>query len=137
MKGGETYMTMKITKEISLHDISSLLVSAFEGGSNNWYMIEKEIEPQTWEYGYKMKPDQAAYWYHDYPLNPGGALIISDMENKKHGKMRLDKAAIQKGLEIMAAKYPYHFGNFIAEEYDAITGDVFLQCCLFGDVIYG
>lgn len=45
--------------------------------------------------------------------------------------------AIPKGLKIMAEKYPRHFGDFISENDDAITADVFFQCCLLGEIVYG
>jgi len=38
---------------------------------------------------------------------------------------------------VMAKKEPRHFADFLKEDYDETTGDVFLQCCLFGEVIYG
>jgi len=37
----------------------------------------------------------------------------------------------------MAEKYPRHFHNFLEENDDAETGDVFIQCCLFGEIVYG
>lgn len=42
-----------------------------------------------------------------------------------------------KGLKIMAEKYPLHFDTFINESEDAITGDVFIQCCVFGEIVFG
>jgi hypothetical protein len=44
---------------------------------------------------------------------------------------------IESGLQVMADKYPKHFADFMSEEDDCVTADVFLQCCLFGDIIYG
>jgi hypothetical protein len=35
------------------------------------------------------------------------------------------------------AQYRSHFGDMIGETGDATTGDVFLQCCLLGEVVYG
>jgi hypothetical protein len=45
-------------------------------------------------------------------------------------------AAIKSGLKVMAEKYPHHWQDFVSENDDAITGDVFLQCCLFGEIVY-
>jgi hypothetical protein len=42
-----------------------------------------------------------------------------------------------KGLQVMAEKYPVHFNNFDSDNFDAETGDVFLQCSLFGEIVYG
>jgi hypothetical protein len=123
--------------DIKLQDVSDLLCSALEGGSNYWYMLEEKIEPKKWEYDSDIQPAKGNHWTEDYPLNEGGALIISDQEDETHGNRRLDLPAIKKGLQIMATKFPGHFSDILNENADATTGDVFLQCCLFGDVIYG
>lgn len=76
----------------------------------------------------------------DYPLNPGGHLIVSDAEGTD-GEVRkeiLNLSSIRKGLQLMAEskEYAHHWRDFLAENDDAITADVFLQFCLFGEVIY-
>jgi hypothetical protein len=42
-----------------------------------------------------------------------------------------------KAMNVMAMNYPRHFADFLNEAADAITADAFLQCCLFGALIYG
>jgi hypothetical protein len=59
---------------------------------------------------------------------------------------RLDRAAIERGLALFAAGKSihtdktkvvmHHFANWMNEEDDAETGDVFLQLCVFGEVKY-
>lgn len=66
-------------------------------------------------------------------------LTFTDTEaDKKHF---FDVQNIKAGLKIMAMKFPKHFGDAIQLggdfNSDAETGDVFLQCALLGDVIYG
>jgi hypothetical protein len=58
------------------------------------------------------------------------------MEAPEEAPKRLDMAAIKNGLKVMAEKYPHHWQDFVSENDDAITGDVFLQCCLFGEIVY-
>lgn len=120
--------------EVSRKRISDLLCSALEGGSNYWYIIKKHVPPPTLTF--RSDADKV-YTHLDFPLNEGGALLIGDMEDAKSGTKRLDLEAIGRGLAVMARAYPSHFGDFISENDDATTGDVFLQCCLFGEVIYG
>ena len=48
-----------------------------------------------------------------------------------------DAAAMRRGLEVMAAQVPRHFDDFMAENDDAITAYVWLQCCCLGEVVYG
>ena len=127
-------IAVKITHQISRQRISDLLCSAFEGGSNYWYVIEKFIQPETLNF----RTDEDEIFKHlDYPLNEGGAVMVGDMEDEDSKPKRLDLGAIKKGLRIMAKKYPRHMSDFLNENDDADTGDVFLQCCLFGEVIYG
>ena len=107
--------------------IADTLVSAFEGGSNYWYRIE---ENET-----NKHPADGA-------LTAGG-ITVSDYvaaqeeRNPKPKTERLNIDAIVKGLKVMAEDHARHFGDMISEQGDAETADVFLQCCLFGEVIYG
>lgn len=130
--------TIALPLALPLSRVSDLLSSAFEGGSNYWYTIDEFIKPKgaprTWKQ--RAYPDEV-FRHLDYPLNKGGALLIEDKESGVSDHHRLDLPAIEKGLEVFATKYPRHFGDWLAENDDATTGDVFLQCCLFGEVVYG
>jgi len=135
-------LKVQITHEFPLSRIRGLLCSAFEGGSNYWYEIAKYNYPkgirgeEFSEGGSQQDPNE--YW-HPCQLVPtveGGSLTINDMEGGKKG-YTLNLETIMKGLKIMSEKYPRHFADFMQENDDAITADVFLQCCLFGDAIYG
>lgn len=136
-------MTITVTIEIAIDQIASLLGSALESssGSKYWYRIEEFIEPERFTY----RTDPETIFRHiDYPLNPGGSLIISafgdddeDLEIKDATRWRVDLDSIRQGLEVMAKSYPLHFASLVNENADAITGDVFLQCVCFGEVIFG
>lgn len=170
-------MEIKITQDITAEKAYNLLVSALEGGSNYWYMLEDIKKPaKDAQSHYKdslwdkdRKGDKGPDYIHtlEVPFQAGGALIFSDVEgettacgeceacieydiphfdsmegdncdNRKPVETyTLDYMAIQKGLEIMAEKYPSHWADFVGGNDDADTGDVFLQCALFGEVIYG
>lgn len=134
-------MEIKVNQKIPLSRISDMLVNAFEGGSNYWYMIEKKTAPKTWDYLDEMRPRNGKHWIQEYPLNERGEIIITSQEEESDTKgrkigHRLNLHTIQQGLQIMADKFPKHFGDFMSEDDDADTADVFLQCCLFKDVIY-
>jgi hypothetical protein len=77
------------------------------------------------------------FFHLDYPLNPGGALYIGDKEESSRACVIVNLEAIKVGLALMADKYPEHWGNFMSENDDAETGDVFFQLVCFGEVIYG
>ena len=119
---------MKFTAELPDEKISNLLCSAFEGGSNYWYQLVDWTQDHNGilDYDGMVDPEKYLKW------------SIKDWQDTEGvGLYQLDYAALFKGLRIMAAKYPAHMGDAIRGEDDAETGDVFLQCCLFGDIVYG
>lgn len=139
-------VTVTVTHEIPVERIKDLLCNAIEGGSNYWCNTMDRMGGITRE--------QANY-RHDVPFVEGGWLQIiedepgmpesqpvptryyEDIDGKRTECYRLDLEAIKKGLNVFAEKCPHQFADFIAENDDAETGDCFLQCILFGHVIYG
>ena len=116
----------------TLSQISDLLCCALEGGSNYWYSIERFVKPT----GDMFRSNLDTEFRHlDYPLSPGGALIIVDSDGDMD-PATLNLESIQRGLQIMAEKYPRHMTDFIQDNCDADTGDVFLQCACYGDVVF-
>jgi len=131
--------SLKITQEVSLSRISNLLCDALEGGSNYWYMIEEQIKPTKIEFHESIGSHSPKLWAHEYPLNPGGALIISSTEEDDGKKYRLDFKAVERGLKLFSEskEMKHHWADFINENEDGITADVFFQFCVLGEVIYG
>lgn len=134
--------SVKIEMDIPVERIADLLCCALEGGSNYWYTIEKFQEPNRFEY--KCFPDDKKPIRHiDYPMNKGGFIIVSDRranddaDEKDLVFKKIDLESMKEGLAIMSKKYPRHFNDFMCENDDADTGDVFLQCCVFGELVYG
>jgi len=128
---------IEVTQEVPLSRIQDLLCCAFEGGSNYWYEIVAYQEPSVLTV--RTDPDKV-FPHLDYPVNSFGALKITNLEGdeiKGAKQWQLDLRTITSGIRTMAAKYPKHFADFMNEDDDGTTGDVFLQCCLFGEVIYG
>jgi len=105
--------------------LKDLLCGAFEGGSGYW--IDEVKVPSK-----KAQKRAGAEYYHESPV-VGLELVITSEE----GKHTLNRASLEKGLQVFAQKCPRQFGDFIAENDDAETSDCFLQCCLFGEVIFG
>ncbi len=126
-------------------DIENLLTSAIEGGSNYWYEIQDWIEPKQWSYiGTHNNEGAEAFVKHTalYAMNEGGALMINDAradDPMLKEPVRLDRDAIVKGLKLFSSNKEtmHHFADFINDNEDNITADVFLQLCVFGEVIYG
>jgi len=133
-------ISIEVTQKVDLQRIEDLLCGAFEGGSNYWYQIEDYTMPKELTFKgdcldllCEGEDPMNTFRFLTYPLNEGGEVLISSEE----GTHSLNLKAIKKGLQFMAKKYPRHFNDFMQENDDACTSDVFLQCCLFGEVIFG
>ena len=132
-------MKIQTTLEISKNRIADLLVGALESNIGTYFVITEKIRPKRLEFRSEENEEWPVY---DWPLNVGGSIVFEVWEDGERFKLNeIDKfvlglESIQRGLQIMADKYPHHMADFLTENDDAITSDVFLQCCLFGDVIF-
>ena len=128
------------THEIKLKDVEDLLCCAFEGGIGYWCQIYGYKRGKGKQYKARTPEDNNIEWttpkYLSFPLSPGYAVLLRDTEEHSE-KWVLNYKKIVEGLRVMAWKYPKHFANFINDNFDADTGDVFVQCALFGELIYG
>lgn len=98
-----------------VENIKGLLDSASHG-SAYWASSGLEYESET-----------------NKALTPEGSKVY-DHEEEHNYVLTLGK--IRKGLRVFAKKYPDHFADFMRDNYDMTTGDVFLQCCLLGETKY-
>ena len=130
---------MRITTqlEVTNETIRDLMSCAFEGGSNYWYTAMERGNPSTEPVSKELQKE----WSWPYLLpTTGGSVTFSDAYELEDGKVvtyTLDGESIKRGLNVMSEKFPNRFSDIINEDMDANTGDVFLQCCVFSDVIYG
>jgi hypothetical protein len=60
-----------------------------------------------------------------------------DGEFPESAKHPITIADVEKGLKLMQEQYPRHYADLAEEEDDLITGDVWLQLAVFGELIYG
>lgn len=138
-----TMIDFKIEVGISDQRVKDLICSGFEGGVGYWCQIMDFNNPHN---------EPVDFNHIDIPFVKDGAIICQafveadsqdeddywlDEDGIRLPLLKLDKAACQRGLSIMQAKYPRHFSDFLAENDDADTGDVFIQCALLGEIIYG
>jgi hypothetical protein len=135
--------------DITVQDVLDQLVAAFEGGTYYWCAILGYQEPSD----PKMIPAGEDITKYRTPWGDGYITLCdveeyhaSDAFQREHEEdcpefdgetWRLDEAALKRGLDVMAKKYKRHFMDMIQENGDADTADVFLQCCLFGKMVYG
>lgn len=122
---------IEIKFDVPMPLVADLLTSAYSL-AGYWCRIEDTQKPN------KINPvfaGEKIYGDIHYPLSEGGAVFLYDFEDEK--RFALDLPKIKTGLQVFATKYPGRFGLFLKGDFDAEDGDVFLQCCLFGDVVYG
>ena len=115
-------LTISIRSHFSLEDIKGLLDSASHG-ARYWSDSEK--------LGYESIVSNVLL-----PKIKGKNIAIKDYENEPMAYL-INIEKIKRGLTVMAKKQPHDFADILKGEYDNNTGDIFLQCCLFGEVIYG
>ena len=143
--------TFKVEIEISPKKIASLLCTGFEGGYTSFRIMDTHaperkpapiLDMETDAFGVEQLRKGGRIWpAYDYPVQKGATFVrdtyAEGEDDENYKTLVLDGAAILRGLKIMAEKYPKHFADFMTGNDDAITGDVFLQCCLLGEIVYG
>lgn len=134
---------MKVTTEIPDRLISDMIITALEQGCDYW-----ACEAQY--FNNNLCPDRVSDKTED-PLNNLSRIVITEDEDGQKHKLNFsttisvgadthrvrDFSQLTNGLAIMADKYPYHYANVVGDNHDAETADVFIQCCLFGEIVYG
>ena len=127
-------MTYQTTINVDPQTVQDLIVTAFEGGSNYWLGNSRVelVHP-----AYEDLPADGVVWYGNSKRNVFAEPDFKVTIDTEEGLETLDAAAIEKGLGVMATRYARHFADIVQDNMDADTGDVFLQCALFGEVVYG
>lgn len=128
---------MQTTITVSDEQIYNLLCSANYGGISYWCTSD-DYRPGTEPHPEGI--DGPPGHFEAAPLTGGAWVlrILPDDGDPRGGELHtLDRAACERGIAVMAEKYPRHFTDLVTENDDAITADVFVQCALFGDIIYG
>jgi len=127
---------------ITVEQVMDLLLGALEGGSNYWYYIPGFQEPSdmskvpagefnsvelcAWSDGHIKICDKEAFYDHQ-----------SGNSQEEPQRWILNEEAMKKGLDLMHNQHIKHFADFVIGDGDANTADVFLQMCLFGELVYG
>ncbi len=158
------FTTVTIKKEITVEQIKSMLVTALETPCGSWFRVTgANFAPGLTRADFQQIDgfptgkfcDPEEYYASDQiiPVTPGCALRIlvdrytDNLPNewepnvtpaKTDGhRLLLTPEKLVAGVQVMAEKYPKHFNDWMNQNDDAITGDIFLQCCLFGEEIFG
>lgn len=123
-------MTFTVTTTISAQRVCDMICGAFEGGSNYW-LGRGRVELVAPDY----PESNGIVWYGRPEIYEAPFKITIDVPDDELHTM--DNASVERGIQLMVVDYGNHFSDMMTENDDAITSDVFLQLCLFGEVIYG
>lgn len=121
--------------------VSDLLCNAWDGGACAYWGIRGETaipgdytppksHPELWEAKYTAPMLGGSIPFFD-------ADTVDWDDDDQAPDWTLDGAAIQRGLDCFHAVAPRHFVDAIGHNDDADTADVFVQLCLFGEIVYG
>jgi hypothetical protein len=136
----ETEHAFTVTTKVDYNDILNLIINAFDTAIGYWC---RDADPHYPE-GFDVKKipwlKRKVEWKYTRklyfcPLVPGGRLEMHDTVEDK--TVYMDLESVQRGIDVMSKKYPQHWSDFLSQNDDAITADVFIQCCVFGEAIYG
>lgn len=124
---------IKITQEVEMSTLYDLLVTGFECGPP---YSSFEIEDGSWSHGWRdadagVKNSFAHITFLDrYEVEEG----VPDLK-----RFQVTDEWLIAGFQKMAELYPQRAADAIEDtgNCDAIDGDVFLQICAFGEVVYG
>ncbi len=131
--------SIAVTQEVPEEKVQNLLTNGFDHGIAYWAMVQEDS-------GVDENPE--AEWRSDLPLN-GGWVILEDSTGEGfpeegegnpfevEGGVILNRESVERGLQVLASKYPRHFGDMMSENDDAYTADALIQCAVFGDIIFG
>ena len=136
MTTATTQTFASVTLYFTERQIASLLCGALEGGSNYW-IYDNHIhlgDDDGRPFGDEYTPT-----YLRAPFSRNGYVEIDPGDGEP--KVKLDKVALKRGLQVMAelkeGEGGHHFGDWLKGADDATTADVYLQCCLFGKIVFG
>jgi len=127
---------IKLETEITIERIKDLLCSAFEGGIDYWGNVKSVIGLKN-----KLKAEH----FHEIPALGGELTLFDNETDEELGK--IDMESMKKAFQYMAAgtdkngkDCPYlttHLADFLNENDDANTGDVFVQLAVMGEIVFG
>lgn len=121
MKIIDDQFVVETKAHVPIERVVDLLTTAMEGGSNYW--VAKIDVKNHVEY-------ECVYT----AMIENGFKLTAKSGRKEHAVFPND---VMAALQLMANDQSKHFEHFMNENEDATTGDVFLQLCVFKDVIYG
>jgi len=156
----EKWEKEQLNRKLTKQDIIDILITALEGGSNYWYLMD--LPENIKSYGQSTSEAVGEYilrggsidffdreeYYDvrrslkdgDYNIGDSDDMIDKksyqeDIENTKLGYIDMDR--ILEVITKIKSEYPEIWKNILLENADAGDADVFLQLCVMNEVVYG
>lgn len=133
-------MKIIIEKLLPEEQFIDIIVTALEGGSNYWYMLNVEefrnnLPPieEIKEIGENMSEriGKALYNNEEFSIN------VYDVENNEELLGIVTHQSCKEALEEMVESYPEELNALLNEEYDADDADLFFQIATMGEIVFG
>lgn len=126
-----TIISYKMNTQTKLA-ITNTLITALEGGSNYWYMLEDEdiVVILDKSISYTENIINHILTDSDFSIN------ISDCETEEHLGI-LNQESVLNGLKLARKQYKEEYDMIMSEDYDAGVADIIFQLMIMGEVIYG
>lgn len=117
--------------------LAQAFCSAIEGGGiSHWSRSVCRFSVEPVESYHPKETDMHCYYQ---PLLDDGWIRFVESNDESMDPpvaYKLTKFNLEQGIRKMASDCPSQLAALLADEVDAWTGDVLVQCCLFGEVRY-
>ena len=126
-----------IKREMDYDSFENLIVTALEGGSNYWYMID--LDNSTGfikKYADDSRPKSIRIADALYN-NEESSVTILDTEDEEETLGVLTHQSVRKTLEDFPKDHQWALDNVLTGDYDANDADVVFQVLVMDDVVYG
>ena len=118
-------MVITIIHKIPNERIIDMLITAFEGGSNYWAIVDS-YEPSKW----------LEKMLNNRLLDRVVLFKVYDREDEDDLLGTVTEISIRKGIRLMMEDYPDAYNRWMTEQYDAEDADIFLQLVTMGEVVF-
>jgi len=138
MEKTENEMVIAVEYVIDYDGFESLIVTALEGGINYWadFPDYEYLAIREWAKKNNLNGEPFSVKFAKY-IWSGYSVAILDVENPEDEEIAIISLnRIKKGWQLFSQQR-HHFSDFLDNNTDAITADVWFQCCSLGDVVYG
>jgi len=126
-----------IKREMDYDSFENLIVTALEGGSNYWYMLDLDTSTGfIKKYADDPRPKSIRIADALYN-NEESSVTILDAEDEEETLGTLTYQSVRKTLENFPKDHQWALDNVLNGDYDANDADVVFQVLVMGDVVYG